>query len=184
MQNWRPYSQSFTNAQNRTQDYLDARKDEPSTVKTGVSKQSKKKKQKHDVQSDISEKINQCHLEETKARQYAQCVREEVRKREEEIACHKRQLEAEYIRRQKEYDAELQHEHERILVAEQHVQQKHQQLENEIDIELGIVPPEQQIMSTHPDIDVINVDNTAINIVIPLLNPHSWNLKQWFAIIC
>ncbi|XP_070547929.1 structural maintenance of chromosomes protein 4-like [Ptychodera flava] len=75
----------FENAQDRVQDYLDARKDEPSTVESSVYRKSKHKKDKEDVESTLSEKINRFHLAETEAREYAQYVRAEVEKRKKKL---------------------------------------------------------------------------------------------------
>ena len=59
----------FSEAQNRTQEYLDARRDEPSSVS-----------------SDVSATLKQLHLREIEARKQAERIQEEVRRKEEEVA--------------------------------------------------------------------------------------------------
>ena len=111
----------FSEAQNRTQEYLDARRDEPSSVS-----------------SDVSATVKQLHLREIEARQQAERIQKEVRRKEEEVARLKREIETDFVRRQKTWEDQIRAEKERLFEANREVQVRREELEGEMNNELGL----------------------------------------------
>ncbi|XP_070572171.1 golgin subfamily A member 6-like protein 4 [Ptychodera flava] len=111
----------YTEAQNQAQDYIHARKDETSSAGSGVPTNIRLRQQK-----------------EREARHEVEKILEEVNKKEKEIITMKKDLEEENERRQYEWDKQMQHEHERLQADERNLQKRFQELENEVDMELGL----------------------------------------------
>ena len=92
----------FSKAQNRTQEYLDARRDDSSSVS-----------------SDVSATVKKLHLREIEARQQAERIQEEVRHKEEEVARLKREIETDFARHQKTWEDRIRAEKERFFGSKQ-----------------------------------------------------------------
>ena len=114
----------FSEAQNRAQEYLDARKDEASSVCTETSEVTSRRSQG-----------------EIKARQEAEQVREELRLKEEEIAHRQRQMKEEMVKVRQEWQDELEERRWRLREAERELERRHRELEEGINAELGETSP-------------------------------------------
>ena len=114
----------FSEAQNRAQEYLDARKDEASSVCT-----------------ETSEVISRRSQGEIKARQEAEQVRKELRLKKEEIAHRQRQMKEEMVKVRQEWQEELEERHWRLREAERELERRHRELEEGISAELGETSP-------------------------------------------
>ena len=110
----------FSEAQNRTQEYLYARRDEPSSVS-----------------SDVSATVKQLHLREIKAHQQAEQIQEEVRHKEE-VTRLKREIETDFACSQKTWEDQIRAEKEHLFEANREVQVWREELEREMNNELGL----------------------------------------------
>ena len=104
-----------------TQEYLDARRDEPSRLS-----------------SDVSATVKQLHLREIEARQEAERNQEEVHHKEEEVARLKREIETDFARGHKTWEDQIRAEKERLFEANRQVQVRREELEREMNNELGL----------------------------------------------
>ena len=117
----------FSEAQNRAQEYLDARKDELSSTC-----------------SDVSENVRHLQMKENEARRQVEQIQEEVRYKEEEVARMRKEIEADFERRKVAWEDQICAEKDRLFAANREVKIRHEQLEREMDNELGL-PTEDPI---------------------------------------
>ena len=113
--------QEFADAQNRTQEYLDARKDDPSSIA-----------------SDMSRKVRELQLQEREAREFAELLEAGAIHEEEEIALAKRKMEQEYEQRMNELESRSQAGKEQLLNAKAEMKKKQNAVERGTDEELGL----------------------------------------------
>ena len=111
----------FSEAQDRAQEYLDTRKDELSTTC-----------------SSISENVRQLQLKENEARRQVEKICKEVRQKEEEVARMKKEIETDFERRKGAWEDQIRAEQERLHAANREVQIRHEQLDREMNNELGL----------------------------------------------
>ena len=90
------------------------------------------------VSSDVSATVKQLHLREIEARQQAERIQEEMRHKEEEVARLKRETETDFARRQKTWEDQIRAEKEHLFEANREVQVRREELEREMNNELGL----------------------------------------------
>jgi len=113
--------EEFTDAQNRTQEYLDSRKDELSSIA-----------------SDTSQRIRQAEGEMMKAKKKEEQMEASILKEEEAIQWEKRKVEEEYAKILKELEIRSLEKRDQLVNAKEEVKRMQVKVEKEIDKELGL----------------------------------------------
>ena len=125
--------EEFAAAQNRTQEYLDARKDELSSIASGASV--------------ASLKVRQAQNEELNARRYAEQLEAKLLKEQEDIRIEKQRIEQEYASKMKELEDRNRQGKELLNEAKEEAERKHAAVESKIDEELGLDGSERSVQA-------------------------------------